>query len=181
MIAATSIGVSSSGRFRRWKDDRACFSSKSPTACQVYTRTNHLTTGICTRHGQLPRANYRYRALIMHPWLPVNGHKWAEDRPEYPMAADSPCIFHFASHWNREVHKLSVERFVKLERSSQDRLARLEEGLFLEALRAFYSVHLVLAFWFLETEYVLPLWEYCRKRNSRGFVSQITKDSSSTY
>ena len=25
--------------------------------------------------------NYRARALIMHRWLPADGHKWADDRP----------------------------------------------------------------------------------------------------
>lgn len=49
--------------------------------------TNDATEDICTCHVQLPRRrerereNYRARALIMHRWLPVDGHKWADDRP----------------------------------------------------------------------------------------------------
>lgn len=43
--------------------------------------TNDATADICTCHVQLPRRRERARALIMHRWLPVDGHKWADDRP----------------------------------------------------------------------------------------------------
>lgn len=67
----------------------------------VYTWTNDVTADICTCQLQLPRRNYRPRALIMHRWLPVDGHKLVCDRRRY-LVERFLYIFHRDPNRNRE-------------------------------------------------------------------------------
>lgn len=63
---------------------RRMFAEKSQPAYPVYsglmTRLRTFVRVTCSFRGG-ERENYRARALIMHRWLPVDGHKWADDRP----------------------------------------------------------------------------------------------------